>query len=53
MSVVAADESAEVKGRVRRRRRWLRQEKRHIVAETLQTSASVSIVARRHDANAN
>lgn len=37
----------------RRRRAWSVEEKRRIVAETLEPGASVSIVARRHDLNAN
>jgi transposase len=37
----------------RRRRLWSEEEKRRIVAETLAPGASVSIVARRHDLNAN
>lgn len=41
-------------GRPRRRRRvWTEDEKRRIVAETFAPGASVSIVARRHDLNAN
>jgi transposase len=41
-------------GVVRRRRRsWSDAEKQRIVAETLEPGASVSIVARRHDLNAN
>jgi transposase len=36
-----------------RRRQWTRALKRRIVAETLEPGASVSIVARRHDVNAN
>ncbi|MEQ9643468.1 MAG: transposase [Alphaproteobacteria bacterium] len=40
-------------GRHRRRRRWSVKEKRRIVAETMEPGASVSIVARRHDVNAN
>ena len=35
------------------RRSWSAAEKRRIVAETLLAGASVSIVARRHDVNAN
>ncbi len=35
------------------RRRWTLEEKRRIVAETFAPGASVSIVARRHDLNAN
>lgn len=37
----------------RRRRSWSAEEKRRIVAETFEPGASVSIVARRHDLNAN
>ena len=37
----------------RRRRRWSEEQKRQIVAETLEPGSSVSIVARRHDVNAN
>jgi transposase len=37
----------------RRRRLWSDDEKRRIVAETLVPGASISIVARRHDLNAN
>lgn len=37
----------------RRRRSWSEDEKERIVAETFQPGASVSIVARRHDLNAN
>ncbi len=36
-----------------RRRRWPEALKRRLVAETLEPGASVSIVARRHDINAN
>ena len=35
------------------RRRWPEELKRRIVEETLEPGASVSIVARRHDVNAN
>ena len=35
------------------RRVWSKQEKRQIVEETLQPGASVSVVARAHDVNAN
>jgi transposase len=41
------------RGARRRRRLWSDDEKRRIVAETLEPGASVSGVARRHDANAN
>jgi transposase len=37
----------------RKRRQWLEALKRQIVAESLAPGASVSIVARRHDVNAN
>lgn len=40
-------------GRRQRRRSWPVAEKRRIVAETLVAGASVSVVARRHDVNAN
>jgi len=40
-------------GGARRRRLWSADEKRRIVAETFAPGASVSIVARRHDLNAN
>jgi transposase-like protein len=40
-------------GERRHRRAWSDEEKRRIVAETLDPGASVSIVARRHDINAN
>jgi transposase len=36
-----------------KRREWSEALKRRIVAETLEPGASVSIVARRHDVNAN
>jgi transposase len=36
-----------------RRRRWTEEEKRRIVAESEAPGSSVSIVARRHDLNAN
>jgi transposase len=36
-----------------KRRQWTGALKRRIVAETLEPGASVSIVARRHDVNAN
>ena len=37
----------------RRRRRWSEARKRLIVAESYQPGVSVSVVARRHDVNAN
>jgi transposase len=39
--------------RLARRRNWSAALKRQIVAETLEPGSSVSIVARRHDVNAN
>ena len=36
-----------------KRRRWPEALKRQLVAETLERDASVSVVARRHDVNAN
>jgi transposase len=36
-----------------KRRQWSEAFKRQVVAETLEPGASVSIVARRHDVNAN
>jgi transposase len=36
-----------------KRRQWPEALRRQIVAETLEPGASVSIVARRHDVNAN
>jgi len=36
-----------------KRRQWSKAAKRRIVAETLEPGSSVSIVARRHDVNAN
>jgi transposase len=41
------------KGGPARRKRWPDDLKRRIVAETLEPGASVSVVARRHDVNAN
>jgi transposase len=38
---------------VRRRREWSEALKRQIIDETLEPGASVSVVARRHDVNAN
>jgi transposase len=40
-------------GGKRRRRIWSEEEKRRIMAETREPGSSVSIVARRHDLNAN
>lgn len=52
MSVGADDSITEAPPR-RRRRSWSAAEKRQIVAETLEPGSSVSVVARRHDVNAN
>lgn len=50
-------ENGENTGRIRRSRRgyrqWTEEQKRQIVAETDKLGASVSVVARRHDVNAN
>jgi transposase len=52
MSNAEGDRSV-VGGERRHRRVWSKDEKRQIVAETFEDGASVSIVARRHDLNAN
>ena len=52
MSVSDRGAGSSVNGR-RRRRLWSEDEKRRIVAEAAQRGASVSVVARRHDVNAN
>jgi|ERR1700689_1249619 transposase len=53
MSVSTREGRAANGGDRRRRRVWSDEEKRQIVAETFAPGASVSIVARRHDMNAN
>ena len=53
MSVTEREGQAASDSARRRRRLWSDEEKRQIVAETLAPGASVSIVARRHDLNAN
>jgi transposase len=53
MSVTEREGQAASDSARRRRRLWSDDEKRQIVAETLAPGASVSIVARRHDLNAN
>lgn len=53
MSVSEREGQATSRSDRRRRRLWSAQEKRRIVAETLEPGASVSVVARRHDLNAN
>jgi transposase len=52
---VSTTDLVDAKRRTRRpkRRQWSEASKRRIVAETLEPDASVSIVARRHDVNAN
>jgi transposase len=52
---VGSEENTTEAGCVRRRRRrsWSASEKRRIVSETLEPGVSVSVVARRHDVNAN
>lgn len=45
--------SLEWEAEERRRRAWSAEEKRRIVAETFEPGSSVSMVARRHDLNAN
>ncbi len=50
--MTAGDIQSVVSGR-RRRRTWSADEKRQILAETLEPGASMSVVARRHDVNAN
>jgi transposase len=51
--MLVAKEAGQAGGARRRRRLWSADEKRRIVAETFAPGASVSIVARRHDLNAN
>ena len=51
--LVAKEAAQAATGGRRRRRLWTANEKRRIVAETFAPGASVSIVARRHDLNAN
>jgi transposase len=53
MSVLDGEGRSAGQGDGRRRRRWSSEDKRRIVAETFAPGASVSIVARRHDLNAN
>jgi transposase len=54
MSVDEERGGAESGGQVgRRRRNWSEAEKRRIVAESHEPGVSVSVVARRHDVNAN
>src|SRR5829696_129107 len=53
MAQVSTSAEMDSKQERARRRRWPEAVKRRIVAETLQPGASVSVVARRHDVNAN
>src|SRR5258708_24293133 len=53
MALPKGDGSIAGGGGRRGRRLWSDDEKRGIVAETCEAGASVSIVARRHDVNAN
>ena len=54
MSDDAEQSGSGVDGRGRRRRRrWSEAQKRRIVTESYQPGGSVSVVARRHDVNAN
>jgi transposase len=50
---VSAYREVDTKEAGAKRRRWPDALKRQLVAETLEPGASVSIVARRHDVNAN
>jgi hypothetical protein len=50
---VSASRQVDTKQAGASRRRWSLEVKRQLVAETLEPGASVSIVARRHDVNAN
>jgi transposase len=51
---VSTDKLVDTNGLARKRnKRWPEVMKRQIVAETPQPGASVSVVARRHDVNAN
>jgi transposase len=49
----ASTASSAVEAGLRRRRRWTKEQKQQLVAETLASGASVSLIARRHDVNAN
>ena len=53
MTRTSEQSHAPERSRSRRRRRWTDEEKRRIVAECEAPGCSVSIVARRHDLNAN
>ena len=53
--MTVAERTGQAAGRPERRRRriWSVEEKQRITAETYEPGASVSVVARRHDLNAN
>ena len=53
MSTLGLVDISAGRGSSNRRRRWPEALKRQIVAETLEPGSSVSLVARRHDVNAN
>lgn len=53
MSVSEREGQGASGGERRRRRHWSADEKQRIIAETFEPGASVSLVARRHDLNAN
>jgi len=53
MAVRAEERDDRTTGGRRRRRAWSLEEKRRIVAESLEPGASASLVARRHDVNTN
>ena len=53
MAVSAREGQAVERAERRRRRVWSAEEKQRIVAETYEPGGSVSVVARRHDLNAN
>jgi transposase len=50
---VSAYRQVDTKQAGAKRRRWPREVKRQLVAESLEPGSSVSIVGRRHDVNAN
>jgi transposase len=53
MAVQTGEGDDRTTGGRRRRRAWSFEEKRRIVAESLEPGASASLVARRHDVNTN
>ncbi|MDZ4318138.1 MAG: transposase [Phenylobacterium sp.] len=52
-TLVSVGPDATGKARRRARRAWSDEEKRQMVAQTYEAGTSVSVVARRHDLNAN